>query len=118
MFALELQRRSDKNGWNITSIATHPGLSRTNLLVDKGVKGYTDIMRRYTPFIFQSSAQGALPSLFAAIATDAKPGAYYGPNGFLELRGYPALVHTPARALDAETCARLWEVSKALLAGK
>ena len=31
MFALELQRRSDAAGWNITSIAAHPGFARTNL---------------------------------------------------------------------------------------
>src|SRR6266704_850098 len=31
MFALELQRRSDAAGWNLTSNAAHPGFARTNL---------------------------------------------------------------------------------------
>jgi NAD(P)-dependent dehydrogenase (short-subunit alcohol dehydrogenase family) len=31
IFALELQRRSDAGGWNLTSNAAHPGFSRTNL---------------------------------------------------------------------------------------
>jgi len=36
----------------------------------------------------QSSAKGAEPALFAATAPDAKPAAYYGPDGlFLGLRG-------------------------------
>lgn len=118
MFAFELQRRSDENGWNITSIAAHPGVAKTNLLVDKGVKGYTDIMRRYTPFMFQPPAQGALPSLFAAVAPEASPGAYYCPDGFLELRGYPALARTPVQALDAKTATKLWDVSKKLIASK
>lgn len=32
MFAIELQRRSDAAGWGISSIAAHPGISRTDLL--------------------------------------------------------------------------------------
>ena len=32
MFALELQRRSDKHGWGLISTAAHPGFSRTNLM--------------------------------------------------------------------------------------
>ena len=31
MFALELQRRSDASGWNLTSNAAHPGFARTGL---------------------------------------------------------------------------------------
>src|SRR4051812_23752088 len=31
MFALELQRRSDAAGWNLTSNAAHPGFARTGL---------------------------------------------------------------------------------------
>ena len=31
MFALELQRRSDATGWNLTSNAAHPGFARTGL---------------------------------------------------------------------------------------
>jgi NAD(P)-dependent dehydrogenase (short-subunit alcohol dehydrogenase family) len=32
MFAFELQRRSDADGWGLRSIAAHPGISRTDLL--------------------------------------------------------------------------------------
>src|SRR6201995_2005658 len=35
IFALELQRRSDKAGWNITSIAAHPGFARTALSCER-----------------------------------------------------------------------------------
>ena len=115
MFALELQRQSDANGWGITSIAAHPGLSRTNLLVDKGVKGYTDKLRRYAPFVFQLPAQGALPSLFAAVSPDARAGAYYGPSGFMELRGYPVLARVPRQVLDVNTSAKLWALSEKLV---
>ena len=90
MFARELQRRSDAQGWGITSIASHPGLSRTNLLPSQG---------RSTPLwrFFQTAERGAVPTLYAATAQDAQGGRYYGPTGLLEARG--ALGH--ARVPDA-----------------
>jgi NAD(P)-dependent dehydrogenase (short-subunit alcohol dehydrogenase family) len=61
MFALELQRQSNKHGWGITSIASHPGVSRTNLLITgAGRWSASGIMRTFFPFLFQPSAQGGL----------------------------------------------------------
>src|SRR6185503_14117449 len=37
IFALELQRRSEAAGWNLTSIAAHPGFARTNYLAVRAV---------------------------------------------------------------------------------
>lgn len=34
MFALELQRRSEAEGWGVASLAAHPGVSRTDLLLN------------------------------------------------------------------------------------
>lgn len=116
MFAFELQRYSDAHDLGITSVAAHPGIARTNLLVNKDIRGYEGFLRRYAPFMFQSSAQGALPSLFAATSSEAKLGGYYGPDGFKELRGYPTQAHIPPQALDIEVAAKLWAVSEDLLA--
>ncbi|HIW99012.1 MAG TPA: oxidoreductase, partial [Candidatus Nesterenkonia stercoripullorum] len=61
----------------------------------------------------QTSAQGALPTLFAA--TQDLPGAsYVGPDGRRELHGYPTLVGRSAKASDPETAQRLWTVSEQL----
>jgi hypothetical protein len=61
----------------------------------------------------QSAEMGALPTLYAA--TQDLPGAtFVGPGGFQEQRGYPALASRAARALDAETAKRLWELSERL----
>lgn len=107
MFALELQRRSDAAGWGLTSIASHPGVSRTNLLPSQG---------RSLPmaFLFQSAAQGAVPTLFAVTATEARGGEYYGPTGFMELRGDLGFAKVPAAARDLKTSERLWTVSESL----
>lgn len=115
MFALELQRRSDAAGWGIQSIAAHPGVSRTDLLINgAGAQSVVGIVRRYLWFLFQPAAQGALPALFSATSPHAQGGAYYGPNKLAETRGYPAAAKFPPQALDIEVAIRLWEASERL----
>jgi NAD(P)-dependent dehydrogenase (short-subunit alcohol dehydrogenase family) len=114
MFALELQRRSDSAGWNLTSDAAHPGFSRTNLFAS-GPGGLLSVATDFAaPFFGHSAADGARPILFAATSPQAKPGGYYGPGGFGELRGAPAPALIMPRARDAATAARLWDVSEKL----
>jgi len=115
MFALELQRQSEKHGWGITSMAAHPGVSRTNLLITGAGRWSTSGMARtFLPFLFQPAAQGALPTLYAATAGEAKGGMYYGPNKLMETRGFPAVAKIPAQAKDAAVSIRLWELSQEL----
>jgi NAD(P)-dependent dehydrogenase (short-subunit alcohol dehydrogenase family) len=115
MFALELQRRSDAGGWGITSIAAHPGLSRTDLLYNgAGPKSLMGLMRTYLWFLFQPAAHGAWPTLMAATSANAKGGAYYGPHKLSETRGSPALAKIPAQARDLQVAAHLWKVSEDL----
>lgn len=115
MFAFELQRRSEAHGWGVTSMAAHPGVSRTDLLVNgPGPNSVQGRLRRYLPFLFQPAARGALPTLFAATSPTAEPGGYYGPDGLGGIRGYPTVAKIPPRALDRDVAARLWDVSEAL----
>lgn len=115
MFALELQRQSEKHGWGITSIASHPGVSRTNLLITGAGKwSIPGMMRRFFPFLFQPQSQGALPTLFAATSPEAKGGLYYGPNKMSETRGFPSIAKIPEQANDKEVAQRLWNVSQKL----
>jgi NAD(P)-dependent dehydrogenase (short-subunit alcohol dehydrogenase family) len=114
MFALELQRRSDAAGWKLISIAAHPGFARTNLFAG-GPGGLVSLASDFAaPFFGHSAADGARPILFAATSPLAKPGAYYGPGGFSELRGAPATALVMPRARDAAAAARLWDVSAKL----
>lgn len=115
MFALELQRQSEKHGWGITSIAAHPGVSRTNLLITgAGRWSSAGMARTFLPFLFQPSAKGALPTLFAATSPEAKGGMYYGPNKMSETRGFPSLAKKPAQAEDVNVSLKLWEISQQL----
>jgi NAD(P)-dependent dehydrogenase (short-subunit alcohol dehydrogenase family) len=114
IFALELQRRSDASGWNLTSAAAHPGFARTGLFAS-GPGGLLSLATDLAaPFFGQSAADGARPILFAATSPVAKPGAYYGPGGIGELRGGPAPALIMPQARDSATAAKLWEVSEKL----
>ena len=116
MFALELQRRSDAAGWGLMSNAAHPGFARTDLIANgPGASGLLwHVSRLLQPYVSNSAADGALPTLFAATSPQAKAGGYYGPNGFYEIKGPPVPAKIMLRAKDATAAARLWDVSAAL----
>jgi NAD(P)-dependent dehydrogenase (short-subunit alcohol dehydrogenase family) len=116
MFALELQRRSDAAGWGLMSNAAHPGFARTDLIANgPGTSGLLwRINRLVWPYVSQSAAEGALPTLFAATSPQAKSSGYYGPNGFYELKGPPVPAKIMPRAKDVAAAARLWDVSAEL----
>ncbi|QQA41171.1 SDR family oxidoreductase [Pelagovum pacificum] len=115
MFAIELQRRSWSESWGIRSIGAHPGVSRTDLLMNgPGERGITRRIRTYLPFLFQPAAQGALPILYAATSDAAEPGGYYGPDRLRETRGHPAPAKVPRLAQDEKAAAKLWRLSEQL----
>lgn len=111
MFAFELQRRSDANRWGLTSVAAHPGLSKTDLNAS-GRRGLRGIFLKAFFLTFQSAAQGALPVLYAATSSDVSPGFYYGPSGVSELRGCPSPSKSPPAAHDLGAATRLWRESE------
>jgi protochlorophyllide reductase len=115
MFALELQRRLQREGAVTAALAAHPGASITNLFATPGgflVKRIiSPLMRR---FMFQSAEEGALPILYAATAHDATPGGYYGPRQLNEMKGPPAPAAVPLQASDEVVAARLWLESERL----
>ena len=78
VFALELQRRSQQEGWGLSSYAAHPGFARTELIANGPQLGPVlgQLNRWVQPLVSQSAAQGALPTLRAATDPQAQPGAY------------------------------------------
>ena len=112
LFATELQRRSNTGSWGLTSIAAHPGVSATGLIANgPGSNGYYVFAEK---FMSQSAAMGALPQLYAATESDAAGGAFYGPKGVFEMRGYPGEVKFAPAAMDDMQCLELWKVSEKL----
>ncbi len=120
LFAFELQRRSDRHGCGLMSNAAHPGYARTGLQSSGpglGRTGPSPLQRLSSvmePFMSQTAAAGALPTLFAATAPDAVPKGYYGPKGPFELTGRVGNAVVGKEARDETVAARLWEVSEEL----
>jgi NAD(P)-dependent dehydrogenase (short-subunit alcohol dehydrogenase family) len=115
MFAFELQQRSEEGNWGVISNAAHPGWARTDIITNGPGSG---LLWRIPKLMFdlfaQSAADGALPTLYAATAPEARGGAYYGPNGMGERKGLPALSWVAPQAMDTAAAARLWDASKKL----
>ena len=107
MFTYELQRRLSGAGTTI-AVAAHPGFAATELM------RHTPMAAVVTPLFSQNAAMGALPVLRAATDPSVLGGQYYGPGGFLGLRGYPELAASSRRSHDAAVQRRLWAVSEDL----
>jgi len=118
LFAFEVQRRADAADVDLLSMAAHPGYAATNLQAVgpqmSGARLSARLFDAANRVFAQPGAQGALPSLYAATSPDARGGAYYGPDGFGEVRGYPTRVKAARRAYDERTARRLWQVSEDL----
>ena len=115
MFAFELERKLRRAGSTVISMGVHPGVAKTNLFKIGNSKGLGRIaevvVQTSLGVLFGSAADGAIPTIFAATSPDAAGGAYYGPQGFMEMRGGdvgPAIVATAARDVAAQE--KLWEV--------
>ena len=121
MFALELQRRSEAQGWGLRSLAAHPGLAATALLRNGqrlGGDGRASWLETFSgwlpPVLAQSASDGALSTLYAATSPDAVKAGYYGPTGFMELRGRVGEATVSPRARDRAVATKLWAVSETL----
>ncbi|RED38496.1 NAD(P)-dependent dehydrogenase (short-subunit alcohol dehydrogenase family) [Winogradskyella eximia] len=105
IFALEFNKRLKLNGSQITSLAAHPGFSKTDLQVhmDKDMLASLELM---------TAKEGAQPTLAACLREDVKGGQYWGPDGHNEQKGKPAIAKIDAAALDETLNAKLWDWAK------
>ncbi|AKJ27134.1 oxidoreductase [Caldimonas brevitalea] len=118
MFALELARRLPGSSGNVISTAAHPGYAATHLQMvgpqmENSAVGKL-LMTLSNALFAQPAEMGALPTLFAATAPGVGNGAFFGPNGFLRLRGAPTSNPPSRRARDPAVAERLWTLSERL----
>jgi len=112
LFCFELDRRARAAGTKLMSLAAHPGYAATNLQFAGPAAFYEKaIMTVTNKVLAQSAEMGALPTLYAATAPDLPGGAFIGPDGFMEQRGYPHIVTATGRAYNEADWRRLWEIS-------
>lgn len=117
LFAHRLARRAEASGLALRSVACHPGYAATNLQhVGPTMTGST--IGRWTmtvgnTLLAQSAAGGALPTVFAALAEEARPGDFVGPR-VLGLWGAATRGRSNDASYDLATQDRLWAISEAL----
>jgi NAD(P)-dependent dehydrogenase (short-subunit alcohol dehydrogenase family) len=112
LFIHELERRQMRNNWNLEAVAAHPGYADTNLVAGASIQDRAGALANA---IFAQSAQrGALPTLCAATYPGLYGASYIGPDGFMEMRGFPKLTRAAAIAYDQRLAKDLWSVSEEL----
>ncbi len=107
-FTFELQRRLNRNRDSTKITAAHPGWTATDL------QRHSGLIRFLNTFFAQKPEAGAWPTLLAAVDETAQGSEFFGPKGFLEMKGYPIKVKPNAMSQDQDIAARLWDVSEKL----
>lgn len=120
MYGIALQRRLANRGSTVTTVIAHPGYSDTTLQstgvsMEGGSKFLKNLYRVSNKVWAQSAELGAYPLVLAAADARATPGAYYGPNGFLDSVGPVAEAKIARHARNLEDQERLWRVTEELV---
>ncbi|CAN5570400.1 SDR family NAD(P)-dependent oxidoreductase [soil metagenome] len=107
-FTFELDRKLKENDFDTIVTAAHPGWTATELQRNMGV--FEFLNRLFS----QDITMGALPTLRAATEEGLVGAEYFGPNGFMEMRGNPVKVNSNDLSKDETIAKKLWEVSEKL----
>lgn len=95
-------------GLDIKVTAAHPGWTGTEL------QRHSGYMKMLNNLFAMKIEQGALPTLRAAVDPGAQNGAYYGPGGWMEMKGYPVKVESNELSKDPQIARKLWDISEQL----
>jgi NAD(P)-dependent dehydrogenase (short-subunit alcohol dehydrogenase family) len=115
LFTVELKYRLAAADKKIKAIVVHPGASNTRLS-----RYSSPFIRLLAPLLvpfknISTPAEGAEPTLFAALDPDIVSGAFIGPTGKGELTGKPGRCRLPSKAADKPCRRKLWNYSEDLL---
>lgn len=118
-FTMELNRRLQQRGSNIIALGAHPGFAATdigrhNSLVTPRNPVGRWFNQKMEKLLIPTAAQAATPIIHAAWSEGPRGGDYYGPSGFLEIRGKPGKGRVNPIANDVELGSRLWASSESM----
>jgi NAD(P)-dependent dehydrogenase (short-subunit alcohol dehydrogenase family) len=107
-FTYALHKKLGNGNANVIVAAAHPGWTATDL------QRNTPLASALNCFFAQKPDMGALPTLYAATAPDVKGADFFGPDGFMEMKGHPKKVQSVPLSHDPEKAERLWQTSETL----
>lgn len=105
-FTFAFNKRNRESGGKTISTAAHPGWTATELQRNHSI---AELLNHV---FAQDISIGALPTLRAALDETAEPGDYFGPDGIMEMRGYPVKVEPNDLAKDESIADKLWALSE------
>ena len=107
-FTRELAERLSRSDKQVIVTAAHPGWTATEL------QRHSGLFKFLNNYFAMDQEQGALTTLRAALDRNAQNGDYFGPDGFMEWKGYPVKVDTNELAKNKTASKKLWDVSEKL----
>lgn len=116
LFGFELAERLADAGSTVASVVAHPGFSldvlapeRPDIAASRSEPAWTRPAQR---LYAQGKDAGADPLVHAAVGAGVNSGQYWGPAGWMQLRGPAAVVRAEPKAHDRTEAARLWAASE------
>jgi NAD(P)-dependent dehydrogenase (short-subunit alcohol dehydrogenase family) len=107
-FSYELKRRLEHVENPPLVVSAHPGGTKTDLARHSG------IFNVFMNLLFLPVEKGVLSTLRAATDANATSGDYYGPGGFMQVRGFPELVQSSKMSHNLKNAKHLWDISEEL----
>ncbi|KAL3668619.1 hypothetical protein V7S43_005921 [Phytophthora oleae] len=127
LFTFELERRIAAAGLQdqVIVVAAHPGITSSDIApkllatyLPSWTMGFITKLANML-HIMQATERGALPTLFAATDASVESGDFFGPDGFLEIRGKgPGKAKASSASRSEENGAALWAMSEDLVQRK
>ncbi|QWT23643.1 SDR family NAD(P)-dependent oxidoreductase [Subtercola sp. PAMC28395] len=118
LIGFELDRRLQSAGLSTRSLVAHPGFALDGLSAERpGIAKsgrYNALVRTALDPFAQGKDAGALPIVRAVADPVARGGEYWGPDGWRQLKGDPAVVRARNRARDIRTASELWAMAETM----
>lgn len=110
LFTYKLGRLVEKNNLDIKVMASHPGISKTDL--GRHIRGnlFSEFVMWIAGIVRQNAEMGSLPSLRAAFEGHNKE--YFGPRGLGHTKGYPVKHKSNKRSKNHQLQNKLWAESE------
>lgn len=113
LFLAELQRRLTAAGSELRAVGAHPGSTATAITGNTGSAVKTWVGGWGHRLAGMPVWKGALTTLYAA-TVDVPGNTFVGPDGLLEMRGWPTAVGRSRDAIDPDLAGGLWRRSEEL----
>lgn len=113
LFTRALDKRLRTKDGGQKAIACHPGYSATNLqTTGPGLISGLFMKLVLNPILAHSAERGSWSTVLSCVEPKAEGGAFYGPVGFMNMRGPVGRAAIAPQGEDDDAASRLWELSE------